>query len=497
MEKEEKDFVELAKRRGIFWPTAEIYGPIAGFWNFGPLGTSLKRKVIEAWRKHVVKKDDMIETDGAQIMPMEVFKNSGHLSGFQDPLVECTKCKKIYRVDKLIQDKTGEIVPEAMKPEEFDELLEKNKIKCVCGGELSKTIMFNLMLKTFLGPKQDEIAYLRPETCQTIFTDFSLIFRSSRAKLPVGIAQTGKSFRNEISPRNNLFRQREFTQAEVEVFFNPKKENSFEKYENIKNYKIKFALLGKEDDMIEMTCEEAFNKKIFRSKIEAYYLALHLQFFEKVGIPKELMRIREIGPEERPFYAKSAWDLEVKTSLGWTEVIANHYRADHDLKSHSEGSGANLTVMDGEEKVLPWIWEDSMGIDRLMLVLLDIGLKEKGERVYLKLSPEVSPYQIAVFPLVNKGGLDNKAFEIYKTLKEKFDAFYDDSGSIGRRYARQDEIGTPFCITIDYDTMKDDTITLRDRDSTKQIRVKIKDVQSIIFRLMEGEKIEEVGKLIK
>jgi len=189
--------------------------------------------------------------------------------------------------------------------------------------------------------------------------------------------------------------------------------------------------------------------------------------------------------------------LEVKTSLGWTEIIANHYRADHDLKSHSEGSGANLTVMDGEEKVLPWIWEDSMGIDRLMLVLLDIGLKEKGERVYLKLSPEVSPYQIAVFPLVNKGGLDNKAFEIYKTLKEKFDAFYDDSGSIGRRYARQDEIGTPFCITIDYDTMKDDTITLRDRDSTKQIRVKIKDVQSIIFRLMEGEKIEEVGKLIK
>jgi glycyl-tRNA synthetase len=482
-EKNAKGFIELAKRRGFFWPTAEIYGSIAGFWNYGPLGTTLKRKVIDAWRKYVVKRDDMIEIDGAQIMPMNVFKSSGHLSSFQDPLVECTKCKKTYRADRLIQEKTGKTIPEAMKPEDFDKLLKENNIKCSCGGEFSKTEMFNLMVKTFIGPKQNEIAYLRPETCQSIFTDFSLIYRASRAKLPVGMAQVGKSFRNEISPRDALFRTREFTQAEVEVFFNPKKENSFEKYEMIKDYKIRFNLVGK-DDTVEMSCEEAFNKKIFRSKIEAYYLVLHLQFFERIGIPRENMRIREIGPDERPFYAQSAWDLEVKTSLGWTEIIANHYRADHDLKSHSEGSGVDLSVMDVDEKVLPWVWEDSMGIDRLVLALLDIGLKKEGERVYLKLSPEVSPYQVAVFPLVNKDGIDSKALEVYNLLKDKFDVFYDDSGSIGRRYARQDEIGTPFCITIDYDTKENDTVTLRYRDTTKQDRVKIEDLVKIINQLM-------------
>jgi glycyl-tRNA synthetase len=339
--------------------------------------------------------------------------------------------------------------------------------------------MFNLLVKTFLGPKQDEIAYFRPETCQTIFTDFALVYRASRAKLPVGIAQVGKSFRNEISPRNAIIRTREFTQAEVEIFFNPEKENSFDKFESIKDYKIRFALLGKEDKEVEMTCEQAIKKKIFRSKIEAYYLALHLQFFENIGIPRELTRIREIGPDEKPFYAKSAWDLEVKTSTGWLEIIANHYRSDHDLKSHSDGSGKEMSVMVDEKKVLPWVWEDSMGIDRLVFALMDIGLKEGDKRTFMKLSPEVSPFQAAVFPLVKKDGLAEKAREVHKMLKNNFDVFYDESGSVGRRYARQDEIGTPFCITIDYDTMKDDTVTIRDRDTTEQKRVKIKDLVSV------------------
>lgn len=471
---------ELAKRRGFFWPSAEIYQQVAGFWNYGPLGAVFKRKIIDAWRKHIVRRDEMVEIDGTQIMPMQVFKSSGHLSSFQDPLVECKKCKKIYRADKLIQEKTGKIVPEAMKPEEFDKLIVKNKIKCSCGGELLKTQMFNLMLKTFLGPKQDEIVYLRPETCQSIFIDFPLVYRSSRSKLPIGIAQVGKSFRNEISPRNAIFRTREFTQAEVEVFFNPKKENEFEKYNEIKKYKVRLALLGKEDDIVEMSCEDAIKKKIFRSKIEAYYLSLHLQFFEKIGIPRELMRLREIGPDEKPFYAKSAWDLEVKTSLGWTEIIANHYRADHDLKSHSQGSEIDLSVMDGTEKVLPWVWEDSMGVDRLLLALLDIGLNKEDDRTYIKLSPEISPYQLAILPLVNKEGLDKKASDIYNSLKEKLDVFYDDSGSIGRRYARQDEIGTPFCITIDFDTMKDGTVTVRYRDSKEQKRIKIEEISKVL-----------------
>ncbi len=470
---------ELAKRRGFFWPSAEIYQQVAGFWNYGPLGTALKRKIIDAWRSHIVKRDDMVEIDGAQIMPMHVFKSSGHLSSFQDPLVECKKCKKIFRADKLIQDKTGKIVPEAMKPEEFDKLIKENKIKCPCGSEFSSTEMFNLMLKTFIGPKQDEVLYMRPETCQSIFIDFPLVYRVSRSKLPIGIAQVGKSFRNEISPRNAIFRTREFTQAEVEVFFNPKKEDDFEKYKEIKDYKIRFALLGKEDDIKEMSCEEALNKKIFRSKIEAYYLSLHLQFFERIGIPRELTRLREIGPEEKPFYAKSAWDLEVKTSLGWTEIIANHYRTDHDLRSHSEGSETDLSVMDGNEKILPWVWEDSMGVDRLLLALLDVGLRDDSKRMFLKLSKEISPYQLAVFPLVNKDGLNEKAREVFDMLKDKFDVFFDESGSIGRRYARQDEIGTPFCVTIDYDTMKDGTVTVRFRDDMNQKRIKIQELERI------------------
>ena len=485
--KNEKAFVELAKRRGIFWPTAEIYHPIAGFWNYGPLGTAIKRKVTDAWRKQIVKRDGMVEIDGTQIMPMEVFKSSGHLSSFQDPLVECTNCKKIYRADKLIEEKTGKAVPEAMKPEEFDKLIEEGGIKCeACKGKLGKTQMFNLMLKTFLGPKQDEVAYMRPETCQSIFTDFSLIYRSSRLKLPIGIAQTGKAFRNEISPRNTTIRTREFTQAEVEVFFNPKNEDSFEKYDKVKDYVIRFALLGKEDEIVEMSCADAMAKKVFTSKIEAYYLALHLQFFDSIGIPKELVRIRQIGDDEKAFYAKSAWDLEVKTSLGWTEIIANNYRTDHDLKSHSDGSKTDLSVIDGTEKVLPWVWEDSMGIDRLVWTLLDIGYRTEGERTYLKIVPSLAAFQVAIFPIVNKDGIDDKAKAIYDSLQDKFDVFYDSSGSIGRRYARQDEVGTPFCITVDYDSMQNGTVTIRYRDTTKQDRVKIEDLEKTIKQMIQA-----------
>ena len=271
---------QLAKRRGFFWPTAEIYNPISGFWTYGPLGTRLKTKLLYFWRQYFVKEEGMIELDGSQIMPEDVFRSSGHLVSFQDPIVECKKCKSIFRADKLIEEKTKKIIPEAMKKEDFDKLITENKIACPsCKGELSKTSMHNLMLKTFLGPKQEEIAYLRPETCQNLFIDFPQIYRVMRSKLHIALVQTGKSFRNEISPRQNLFRMREFTQGEIEVFFNPETENDFKKFDEVKDYKLRLALLNKEDNIIEISCEEAFRKKILKSKIETYYLALQLKFF--------------------------------------------------------------------------------------------------------------------------------------------------------------------------------------------------------------------------
>lgn len=480
---------QLARRRGFFWPTAEIYNPKAGFWTYGPLGTRLKNKLLDFWRQYFVKCEGMIELDGTQIMPEEVFRSSGHLVSFQDPIVECKKCKSIFRADKLIEEKIKKITPEAMKKEEFNRLVVENKITCPsCKGELSKTTMHNLMLKTFLGPKQDEIAYLRPETCQNLFIDFPKIYKVTRSKLPVALVQIGKSFRNEISPRQNLFRMREFTQGEIEVFFDPSTENEFARFDEVKDYKLRLALLNKEENVIEISCEEAFRKKIMKSKIEVYYLALLMRFFEKLGFDRSIIRFREVGPDEKPFYAKSAWDFEIKTSLGWTEIVANHYRADHDLGSHSKGSGKDLSVMDGEKKVLPWVWEDSMGIDRIVYALLDTNYSEKeikGEkRVVLKLLPLIAPYTIGVFPLVNKDGLDKKAKEVYDKIKTCFDAFYDDKGSIGKMYARQDEAGTPFCITIDYDTMKDDTVTVRNRDTTKQERVKIEDLIKAISKFL-------------
>lgn len=476
--KEYERVIDLAMRKGIFFPTAEIYSGPAGFWEYGPYGVVLKNNLIALWRKNLVQRDNMLEIDGCQIMPEEVFKSSGHLTSFQDPLVECNKCKAIFRADKLIEDKTKEIVPEALKANQFDALLKKHKIVCpTCKKGLGKVRMFNLMVKTLLGPKQEEISYLRPETCQSIFIDFPRIYKTMRAKLPVGVAQVGKSFRNEISPRQSIFRLKEFTQAEVEVFFNPKKEEDFDRFKEIKNYKLNLALLGKENKIISISCADAVSKKKVRSRLVAYYLAILMQFFEKVGINKKNLRYREIGGDERAFYAKEAWDLEVKTSLGWMEVVANHYRTDHDLGLHSKGSKKDLSVMDGDDKVLPWIWEASMGVDRLLLVTLDNAYTEehvKGERrIVLKLSSQLAPVQVAVFPLMKKDKLPEKAKKVYNILKEFYVCQYDEVGSIGKRYRRMDEIGTPYCITIDHQTLKDDTVTVRDRDSMKQERVKI------------------------
>lgn len=480
------DITTLAEKRGFFFPTCEIYADAqAGFWEYGPLGSAMKRKYIELWRKMLVRKAEMLEIDGSQIMSKNVFLASGHLSSFQDPIVKCKKCNAIHRADRLIQEKTGKIIPEKLKLEQYDKLIKEHDIKCPsCKSVLEKTEFFNMMFKVGIGAEGKE-AYLRPETCQSIFVDFSRLYKIMRCKLPIAFAQIGKVFRNEISPRQCLLRLREFNQAEIEVFFNPKKAGH-EKFNSLKNYKLRLA--DNEGNVNEISCEEALKKKILPNELIAYYLSLLQQFYEKTGINVKKSRFRKLSDEEKAFYAETAYDFEVLTNLGWIELVACNYRTDYDLAGHEKTSKQDMHV-DDEGKVLPHVFELSMGIDRSLFCILDNAYEkeklEKEERELLKLQPFIAPTTIAIFPLVSKDGLDKKAKEIYEMLKQEFDCFYDESGSIGRRYRRQDEIGTPFCLTVDYETMKSNAVTLRERDSMKQERVKILEIAEKINSLLK------------
>jgi glycyl-tRNA synthetase len=473
-EKSKFDIVsDLALRRGIYFPSAEIYSDTpAGFWDYGPLGVALKRRIIELWRQTIVKRDEMLEIDGSQILPESVFEASGHLQSFVDPLVECKACGVVFRADRLIQSKLEKLIPEALPSKELDRLISQNRIVCPeCEGDLSNVYKFNMMFRFAAGPRLGNHVALRPETCQSIFLDFLRVYKAMRVKLPIGLAQVGKSFRNEISPRRNLIRLRELTQAEIEVFFNPKKMAFFPKFDAVKDVILTFSLIN--DQEMRVSAEKAVTEKIVQNKLVAYYLVLLKEFYEFLGIQAQDIRYRELRDEERPFYAQSAWDLEIKTSLGWLEVVANHYRTDYDLKVHSKGSKTDLRILDNDEKILPWIWEDSMGIDRTLFIALDAAYTQEKKRVFLKLPSYLAPIQVAVFPLVDKDGLTEKARTVYDLLKVEMDAFFDEKDSIGRRYYRVDEIGVPYGITIDYDTLKDDTVTIRERDSKKQIRIQI------------------------
>lgn len=482
------DIITLAGKRGFFFQTAEIYSDMnAGFYEYGPLGVKLKNKIIEFWREHLVERDEMIEIDGSQIMPSSVFKASGHLSSFSDPLVQCGKCRFITRADKIIEEATKEIIPERLQIKEYDSLIGKNGILCPkCKGKFGEARPWNMMFKVGIGPEQKE-SYLRPETCQSIFVDFPRLFATTRIKLPVGIGQIGKSFRNEVSPRQSLLRGREFTQAEIEVFFNPEKTKT-EKFNDIKDCRLQIMPAGKKK-AVSLSAADSVKKKIVSNELIAYYLSLLQQFYEKLGIDAENMRFRQLGDQEKAFYAKDAFDFEVNTSLGWVELVACNYRGDYDLSSHQRESKRNFSVMDGDQKVLPHIFELSMGIDRTLYALMDFAFEkeklEQEERTILHFPPSIAPIQVAVFPLVNKDGLPEIAKKIYNELKEDFEASYDSSGSIGKMYRRQDEIGTPVAITVDHQTKEDKTVTLRDRDSMKQRRVKIDRLKDELDKLMK------------
>lgn len=463
------EIVSLAKRRGMVMPAAEIYGGTGSIWDFGPLGVLLKNNIkLEWWRSIVQTKSNVVGIDGAIITRREVLDASGHESGFSDPLVDCKKCKSRFRFDHLMEGKFGLIKKDG----------QGQPICPSCGNELTAPRQFNLMFKTFLGPVEEEtnLAYLRPETAQSIFTNFKYIQETARQKLPFGIAQIGKAFRNEITPGNFIFRNREFEQMELEWFCHP---------EEIANKKS----VADSDHNHVKSPDEWYD----------YWINARLEWYWNLGIKKENLRLREHDKDELSHYAKSATDIEYNFEFGWSELEGVANRQDFDLKAHQAKSGQDLSYFDEDvkEKFIPHVIEPSVGVDRLILAFLVDAFekieekddKEEKDReageIVLHLHPRIAPIKAAILPLVKKDKLPKIAQEIYRELSAIWQVDYDDSGSIGRRYRRQDEIGTPFCITVDFQSLDDKTVTIRDRDTMKQKRVKIKQISDILAEKLD------------
>jgi len=441
----------------------------------------LKNKFVELWRRELVRRDRMMEVDGSQIMSKSVFEASGHLTSFADPIVGCEKCKSIFRADKLIAEITSIVVPESAQLSEFDRIILEKNVACPkCKSKLGNARKFNMMFKVGIGP-ESEPAYLRPETCQSIFVDFPRLFKTMRGKLPFIIAQIGKSFRNEISPRQSLLRLREFYQAEIEVFCNPNKLDDIEKFSEVENTEIRVMI---NDSIKSMTCKQALESKILPNKLVAYYLGLLVEFYQKTGIDVKKSRFRKLADKEKAFYASVAFDFEVETTVGWLELVACNYRSDYDLKSHASISKEKFEVLDDDVKVLPHVFELSMGIDRSLYTILEHSFREDkdNERVVLSLKPYLAPIHVGILSLVKKDGLAEKTEEIFSNLRTKYDTFLDHSGAIGRRYRRLDEVGAPLAVTVDHQTLQDNTVTVRMRDSMNQERIKISDLDSYLAK---------------
>ncbi|HKZ45202.1 MAG TPA: glycine--tRNA ligase [archaeon] len=495
-----EEIINIAKKRGFIFPSSEIYGGLAGFFDYGHYGFLMKRNVEDSWIKFFVTcRDDVVLIDGAIITHPSVWKASGHETSFNDPLVECKKCHKRFRADALVESKLN-ISVDGLSQDHIQDLMVKHNIVCPeCKGELTLIKMFNLMFKTHVGSTEDEtsLAYLRPETAQLIFTDFKHMSSVSRKKLPFGIAQIGKAFRNEIAPRNFVFRCREFSQMELEYFIHPK---SIHKCPYLKKEHLDYEVAALTEEMQnkkqnhqKMKIGELVKNKTIKTEWHAYWIVESMEWMESIGIRKENMRIRQHTKTELSHYALETWDIEYNYPWGWKELLGLANRTDFDLKQHMKFSKEDLTYFDQEskEKVIPYVIEPSFGLERTILTLLIDAYTEKKEKdetkVVLKLKPKIAPVLFGVFPLMKKDGLDEKAKEIFNSLKQCFVCEYDDSGSIGKRYARSDEAGFPFAVTVDYQTLQDQTVTLRDRDTTKQTRVKIEDLGRVVNQLLNED----------
>ena len=487
---------EIARRRGFFWPSFEIYGGLSGFYTYGNLGTKLKRNIENTWREFFVRRQGFLELDSPVINASKVFEASGHLDHFKEYSAECSQCGRSFRADHLIEEKTGLENVEAMGGDAIKELLAKHKINCpVCGGALKEPVMFLTMFQTSIGAVGGEVGYARPEAAQGMFINFRRGFQYAREKLPFAIAQTGKVLRNEISPRRSLLRVREFTIMELELFFDPQ-QPSCPLFEEVALEKVK--LLTEEMEAKgektpkEVTLREAVEVGDIMTEWQAYFMGVSKGFISYLGVPPDLQRFRAHLPEERSHYSAQTFDHEVKLeSWGWIEVAGHAYRTDYDLKAHQRGAGVDMSVLrlDGS-RVVPHVVEPSFGLDRLVYMVLEASYRRRKKRNIFAFPKGIAPINVSVLPLVTKDGLPEKAAEVYKLLLDVgLVVEYDESGSVGRRYARTDEIGTPLAVTIDYDTLEDDTVTVRDRDSWSQVRQRIKDLPGLLWRYLR----EEIG----
>lgn len=564
--------VELAKRRGFFFPAAEAYGGAAGFYTFGPEGATLKRNVEDLWRERFAVRDGHMEVDAPTILPEPVFEASGHLDTFDDPLVECTECGTSHRADHLIEDATDIEDAEAFTPETVGELIAEHGITCpTCGASLSAEPVeeFNLMFGTNIGPGDASPGYLRPETAQGIFVEFPRLKEYARGQLPFGVTQIGRAYRNEISPRKSVIRTREFTQAELELFVDPDEdEPSLGAVAAVDLRLYPVARQQDDGDVIESTPPEALDKGLVTDPWIAYYLGRAQQFYERIGLDPEWLRFRQHLPGERAHYARDCWDAEAHVTGDWIELSGISTRSDYDLRKHGGHSDESFTLFkqydepktvtrrqvdpdmsalgpaygetataiakalkqlvaerpsaftDGEtvtvtvggeeytipleqtgysveevteagEHIRPHVIEPSFGVDRIVYTLLEHSYHEDTvddePRTYLALDPAVAPQTAAVFPLVTEPELVQVAESVTTRLREAgITVAYDDSGAIGRRYRRQDEIGTPFCITVDHETPDSETVTVRDRDTTDQARVSTGSLPSTVRRLRDS-----------
>ena len=492
--------MDIATKRGFVFPSSEIYGARAGFWTYGHLGTRIKQRWENLWRKTFLTLDqNFFEISDCTIMPKKVFESSGHLKNFNDPLTECEKRHFRYRADQLVEEEL-KIDVTGLKEDALTRLMKDNKLKCQnCRGSLSDVRFFNMMFDLRVGVTGDEIMYLRPESAQSPYLAYKREIEALRKKLPLGLAVIGSAFRNEISPRQGFFRLREFIQAELQIFFDPGQINEHEEFESVQGYRLK---VFSEKKVREISAKE-MNEKLKFPKFYVYHLVKVQEFYLSVlKVPESKFRFRELGAEERAFYNKIHFDIELdlETLGGWKEAGGVHYRSDHDLLGHQTGSGEKLEFVsdDGKRRFIPHVLELSFGVDRNVWALLDIFFKEEKERTLFEFPSVVAPVDVAVFPLVNKEKIPELAEHLFKELYKNFNVFYDESGSIGKRYRRQDEVGTKYCITLDFDSLKDNSVTLRERDSMKQIRVKAAELNIVLDGLMnEGKVLKDFGKFIE
>ncbi len=475
-----EDLASFCKRKGFVFRSSDIYGGFAGFWDFGPLGVELFNNIKQNWWNYFVQqKENVVGIDASIISHPKTWEASGHLEGFKDVAVVCKKCKKSAKL----------------------ELKEFGKVKCDCGGEYEKKGVFDMLFKTEVGALNKEVAYLRGETAQAMFMDFKLVYQTSRLKLPFGIAQIGKAFRNEIAPRDFLFRSREFNIGELEFFINPDEEkcNLLSK----KHLNIKLKLLDRETqeknkrDVEEITISEMLKEKRL-GEWQAYWLAEQIIWFKNLGLNE--IKIREHVKAELSHYSSATFDIDYEYSFGSREVAGNANRGIFDLTQHQKFSKENLEIFYEKtgKKVLPRVIEPTFGMERIFLALLTKAYcKNKKGDIVLKIPPKLSPIKVAVFPIVKKPEFQKIAENIVKDLKQELNVVYDKSGSIGKRYARNDEIGTPFCITVDGDSLKNKDVTIRDRDTGKQVRIKIDKLKESLRKAIDGEDILKFGKLVK